>query len=177
MPWYLVEASHGPGHQSHTSKFRWSEFVLVEDETRELWNDIFGRHEYDWPIGSCFKLEGLAENLKGRMQVRQQEKIDQATKMLKILADTPVIAHEIIDTQKKLCSCGRRCYTCSRCGTVLCYTFPPDASWCPDCQSCQGGKHEWTKEPPIVCTKCGVEHPFEKDWKRHRERDGKAKDG
>lgn len=166
MPWYLVEASHGPGHQSHTSKMCWSDSNLDKKGLGELWDSVFDKYDYDWPIGNCIKLKGLTENRIAYLRKSYCSRIEACSKMLDVLENTLVIPHSII--KNRVCSCGERCYTCTRCGKTLCYAFPIRYGWCPDCQLCQGGEHEWSKKPPIVCVKCGVEHPFEKNWKRHR---------
>ena len=171
MPWYLVEASHGPGHQSHTSEMRWLEHELSDKEQRELWDDVFEGH--DWPVGTVIKLVGLTQENQKRMKLLHQYKIEYAQQMLNVLNETPIIPHTLVKGKENLCVCGERTYICTRCCQVFCYGFIPDNGWCPDCSKCGEGKHDWSKKPPIVCMECGVEHPYEKNWRRHRIKEGK----
>lgn len=55
MPWYKISISHGPGHQSHSEKYVWSDTEATKDDKRE-WFDDFARDQYmDWPIGKVRK--------------------------------------------------------------------------------------------------------------------------
>jgi hypothetical protein len=174
MPWYLVYARHGPGHQSMTSEVKWSEDELSDEVRKSLWEDVFGNCQYDWPVGDCIKLNGLPADVRKRMLEECRLEIADAFKRQIDLVGTPIIPHEPIDKESMVCVCGSHCYKCSKCGNIYCYTTQPDFHWCPDCMACQGGKHEWSEKAPIVCIKCGIEHPMEKHWAKQREHDAKS---
>ena len=134
-----------------------------------MWEYIFDRYEFSNPIGECIKLDGLTENQKELKRMEYVNKLQNAVQMLQAVRETVVIEHAPVDERGKICSCGKRQYVCNRCGKVLCYSHRPDFGWCPDCMSCGEGEHEWgMANPPVVCVKCGVEHPYEQYWVKHR---------
>lgn len=171
MPWYLVYAHHGGGHQSKTVEFRWSSVELDEEELKWMWESIFDGYEFDGPIGACIRLDGLTEDQRESKRREYVGERRNAVQMLRVVKETAVIEHMPIDESGKICSCGERRYLCSRCGKDLCYKCQPDWGWCPDCMSCGDGEHEWRSSTPVVCVKCGVEHPFERYWARQRQKD------
>lgn len=54
MVWYKIEASHGPGHQSHSVYYQWKDKELDKEQLEDIFDDYFG--DTDWPIGSVKKL-------------------------------------------------------------------------------------------------------------------------
>jgi hypothetical protein len=94
MPWYLIYANHGPGHQSRRESYLYFENPLkTRDQKKEIWECEMGTL-YD-PIGDVKEVAGLpAHMLKGRIAA-SKEAIAYHTRMLGILASTktiPVIA-------------------------------------------------------------------------------------
>lgn len=94
MPWYLIYANHGPGHQSRSESYRYFEKPLkTRDEKRGVWEEEMGTL-YD-PIGKVIAVDGLPAHVLDAKMVNAQSSIAHYTKMLTVLANTrpiPVIA-------------------------------------------------------------------------------------
>jgi hypothetical protein len=178
MPWYLVEAHHGPGHQSNTSEIYWSDKALDKKGKEDLWDRVFkdGNREYDWPIGNVYRIKGITQHYRDSLISNLEDKIARATSEIVRLKGAKIIEHSPIGVKPhRLCVCGKMLFTCERCGKELCYSFKSNKrescyQWCAACNICGDSEvHSWDyKHPPVKCTKCGVEHPSEKWWAKNR---------
>lgn len=94
MPWYLIYANHGPGHQSRSESYRYFEKPLkTRDEKRAVWEDEMGTL-YN-PIGKVLLVDGLPAHVLDSKMIGAQQSIEYYKKMLTVLASTrpiPVIA-------------------------------------------------------------------------------------
>lgn len=88
MPWYKLEADHGPGHQSRTVKYVWRDEPMSMTEERDAFEDAFD--DLNWPIGEVVKLGRLPKEVHPEMVERYERQGREASRMLKILVDTPI---------------------------------------------------------------------------------------
>lgn len=86
MPWYKVEARHGPGHQSRTVYYVWQDHELSEDEKKELFEESFS--DLDWPVGDVFMIKKLPKEVYIEKLHHYESSIKAAKRMLKILSET-----------------------------------------------------------------------------------------
>lgn len=91
MPWFQVSISHGPGHQSHTTKYVHAEKLSIDD-AKEMFSDGYD----DWEYGSAGlavkKLAGLPGSILRRMRKAARAEIDNAKARIKLLNETPILS-------------------------------------------------------------------------------------
>ena len=83
--WYKIYADHGPGHQSHTTYYKWFDEPLTKDDRQFEFDDHF--KETHWPIGYVKKIKRLPSNIRESKIEDWTEKLQKAEKMLKILSE------------------------------------------------------------------------------------------
>lgn len=89
MPWFLIKVAHGPGHQSRSEKYVWSDNPRPSRETKREWfeNFVDERHMND-PIGKVRKAKLPEKERQWKIKSAQAKKRD-AEAMLKILRTDP----------------------------------------------------------------------------------------
>lgn len=60
MPWYKFSARYGPGHQSGSEHYYYSDVKMSNADKEELWRHYFG--DQDWPIGGAKIVKMLPAN-------------------------------------------------------------------------------------------------------------------
>lgn len=88
MPWYRLKVDHGPGHQTSTERYEWSDEVLTKDGKEEMFNSLCNCMEY--PIGKITLVKKLPEKVKTDQISLHKCRISYARKMLKVLKQTEV---------------------------------------------------------------------------------------
>jgi|SRR5271157_1412757 len=87
MPWYHIYASHGPGHQSYTDKYRYFEKPLSKEEKKNVFENDMGGY-YD-PIGKVIEIKALPEHIHELKVIGAMNTITHNQKLLKVLETTP----------------------------------------------------------------------------------------
>lgn len=142
MPWYVIQANHGPGHQSSSHEIIWQEVELNDEEEEELWLSEFDTGNYDNAYGNTWKIPGLPEEEVERLLKYYESKIKNAEHMKNVLLNTKPIQHKF--HSKHVCDCGESMRTCGECGKWVCYSDPNDKLEFLEvkslCKKCREGK-------------------------------------
>jgi hypothetical protein len=85
VPWYKFHADHGPGHQSHTTHYRWYDEKLSEGGEEDEWHSLFD--DLSWPIGKSTIVKKIPEDVRKRKIENCKLAIKAAKNMLKILKE------------------------------------------------------------------------------------------
>jgi hypothetical protein len=100
MPWYKLQASYGPGHQSGHTTYKFSDTTLTEEERRDILDREFA--DRDWPIGTVIALKGLPRDIKIKKMDEISLKIECLKKLLNTVIDTKEIPYTKIECLEAL---------------------------------------------------------------------------
>jgi len=88
MPWYRIPVSHGPGHQSKSEDYRWSDKPMSKDEKEDWFNEYSSYMNY--AIGKITIVKKLPKKVKEEKLWTYKARIKYAKQMLNILKETEV---------------------------------------------------------------------------------------
>jgi hypothetical protein len=86
MPWYKIEANHGPGHQSHGVYYEWMEKPTKQDKI-DVFHKYFGHTE--WPEGSVRAVSKLPPKIAEQLANAYKTQLDHYKRLLRVLSKTP----------------------------------------------------------------------------------------
>lgn len=86
MPWYRMEARHGPGHQGRDVEYEWSWEELSEPEQKDAWVDWVTRNFWHESVGGVSPVEVLPQEVREEKIQYYRDLIEDAQEMLSILA-------------------------------------------------------------------------------------------
>ena len=92
MPWYKIDISYGPGHQSQDTTYQYSGELLSEEEEKELgreavYDNPYARDSDNSVHWNCERVEKLPEKERLERIKHCERSIESANRMLKILKD------------------------------------------------------------------------------------------
>lgn len=90
MPFYFMYADSGPGHQSHSEKYFFSEYTLSDDELHERWDDWTNERYLRDPKGSAWILTEIKPAAHELLTESYEREIQRATLALNALKLIPL---------------------------------------------------------------------------------------
>ena len=91
MPWYKIVGDGGPGHQTHTEQYEWSDVELKsKDDKRKFWDNYMPEY-YGNTTGGLRKVDALPDKVWNKKADNYKYRLKYIREQIKILKDTPIL--------------------------------------------------------------------------------------